>query len=120
MASGKRFNPLGWALTTLVRGYQLIVSPWFAPQCRYYPSCSAYALSALRRHGPLTAMVLASWRLLRCNPWSAGGVDPVPEPGHLPWQEAWRRRGAAKAHHEEHRTPSNNIAWSAGHRPDHS
>lgn len=64
--------------SSLVRGYQLIVSPWFAPTCRYYPSCSQYAIDALKYHGPLRAVGLATWRLLRCNPWSAGGVDHVP------------------------------------------
>ncbi|MBZ2197004.1 membrane protein insertion efficiency factor YidD [Occultella gossypii] len=62
----------------LVRGYQLIVSPWFAPTCRYYPSCSAYAIDALRKRGPVVGIGLAIWRVLRCNPWSAGGVDHVP------------------------------------------
>lgn len=65
-------------LTKLVRGYQLVVSPWFAPTCRYYPSCSQYAIDALTTHGPLRGTGLAVWRLLRCNPWSAGGVDHVP------------------------------------------
>lgn len=65
-------------LTGLVRGYQLVVSPWFAPTCRYYPSCSQYAIDALRIHGPLKGTGLAGWRLLRCNPWSDGGVDHVP------------------------------------------
>lgn len=88
-------NPFTWALTALVRGYQLIVSPWFAPRCRYYPSCSAYALGALRRHGPLTGTVLAFWRVLRCNPWSTGGVDQVPTSGGLPWR---RRRNVSSEH----------------------
>lgn len=65
-------------LTKMVRGYQLIVSPWFAPTCRYYPSCSQYAIDALREHGPGRGVLLAGWRLLRCNPWSKGGVDHVP------------------------------------------
>lgn len=64
-------------LTGLVRGYQLVVSPWFAPTCRYYPTCSTYAIDALRIHGPIKGLYLATWRLLRCNPWSKGGVDPV-------------------------------------------
>lgn len=64
-------------LTGVIRGYQLIVSPWFAPTCRYYPSCSQYAIDALKVHGPFGGTWRAGWRLLRCNPWSAGGVDPV-------------------------------------------
>ncbi|UFU04710.1 membrane protein insertion efficiency factor YidD [Ruania suaedae] len=66
----------------MVRAYQLIVSPWFAPTCRYYPSCSAYAIGSLQRHGPLKGLVLGAWRVLRCNPWSRGGVDLVPDHGH--------------------------------------
>ncbi|GAA4425540.1 hypothetical protein GCM10023169_23260 [Georgenia halophila] len=74
-------NPLTWILIILVRAYQEIVSPWLAPTCRYYPSCSAYAVAALRRHGMFKGAVLAAWRLLRCNPWSLGGVDHVPPRG---------------------------------------
>ncbi len=48
------------------------------PRCRYYPSCSTYAVGALREHGPLRGTALATGRLLRCHPWSIGGVDPVP------------------------------------------
>lgn len=65
-------------LTKLVRVYQLVVSPWFAPTCRYYPSCSQYAIEALKEHGPFRGSGLAGWRVLRCNPWSRGGVDHVP------------------------------------------
>ncbi|MPV37931.1 membrane protein insertion efficiency factor YidD [Georgenia subflava] len=70
-----------WLLLALVRVYQLVVSPWLPPSCKYYPSCSAYAMTALRRHGFLKGSALAVWRLLRCNPWSLGGVDHVPPPG---------------------------------------
>jgi len=77
---------VGRGLALVVKGYQLIVSPWFGPSCRYYPSCSAYAVTALQRHGAVRGSVLAGWRLLRCNPWSDGGVDHVPEHGEpMPW-----------------------------------
>lgn len=66
--------PLIW----LVRGYQLLISPLLGPTCRYYPSCSAYAVTALRTHGPLRGTWLAARRLSRCHPWSSGGVDHVP------------------------------------------
>ncbi|HEX2892377.1 MAG TPA: membrane protein insertion efficiency factor YidD [Marmoricola sp.] len=65
-------------LAVLVRGYQLIISPWIAPRCRFYPSCSAYAVTALRRHGALKGSWLAVRRLGRCHPWNPGGVDHVP------------------------------------------
>ena len=60
-----------------IRLYQLTVSPLFGQRCRYYPSCSEYAAQAIRRFGILRGLVLAGWRLLRCNPWSPGGVDHV-------------------------------------------
>ena len=60
-----------------IRLYQLLVSPLLGPRCRYYPSCSEYAVQSVRRFGILRGLVLAVWRLLRCNPWSAGGVDLV-------------------------------------------
>ena len=62
-----------------VKFYRRFISPAFGPVCRYYPSCSAYALEAVRRHGIIIGFLLAGWRLLRCNPWSKGGVDKVPE-----------------------------------------
>ncbi len=64
----------------LVKAYQLMISPYFPASCRYYPTCSQYAIDALRIHGLFKGMVLAAWRILRCNPWSDGGEDPVPEP----------------------------------------
>jgi uncharacterized protein len=60
-----------------IRAYQLAISPMFGERCRYYPSCSEYAVQAVRSFGILRGLVLAAWRLLRCNPWSKGGVDPV-------------------------------------------
>lgn len=68
-----------WLLIGLVRGYQLLISPLLGPTCRYYPSCSAYALQALQVHGAFKGTWLAVRRLLRCHPWSPGGVDHVPE-----------------------------------------
>jgi putative membrane protein insertion efficiency factor len=60
-----------------VRLYQRIVSPALPRRCKYHPTCSAYAVEAIRRYGILRGFVLAAWRLLRCNPWSHGGVDFV-------------------------------------------
>jgi uncharacterized protein len=62
----------------MVRFYQAFISPMSPPSCKYYPSCSQYAVIAFRRHGALRGLGLALWRLLRCNPWSLGGVDDVP------------------------------------------
>jgi putative membrane protein insertion efficiency factor len=66
-------------LAALVRGYRLLLKPWLGNACRFEPTCSSYALEALERHGALGGSALAGWRLLRCHPWCAGGVDPVPE-----------------------------------------
>ena len=63
----------------LVRGYQFFISPYFPSSCRYYPTCSNYAIEAIRMHGVFKGVFLAAWRILRCNPWSAGGEDPVPK-----------------------------------------
>ena len=57
--------------------YRRFISPLMAPRCRYYPTCSAYAAEAIRSYGVLRGLVLAGWRLLRCNPLSHGGFDPV-------------------------------------------
>jgi putative membrane protein insertion efficiency factor len=60
-----------------IRLYQRLISPALGQRCKYYPSCSEYAAQAIQRFGILRGLVLAAWRLLRCNPWSRGGFDPV-------------------------------------------
>jgi len=65
-------------LVALIRMYQRFISPLIPPRCKYYPSCSAYAVEAIQVHGPWRGLTLAGWRLLRCNPLSDGGLDPVP------------------------------------------
>jgi hypothetical protein len=65
-------------LIALIRVYQYAISPMLGQRCKYYPSCSNYAIGALREHGAIRGIGLASWRLLRCNPFSDGGYDPVP------------------------------------------
>jgi putative membrane protein insertion efficiency factor len=66
----------------LIRAYQLLVSPWLGPRCRFYPSCSQYALEALEQHGLGRGGLLALYRLARCHPGCAGGYDPVPVQAH--------------------------------------
>jgi putative membrane protein insertion efficiency factor len=73
-------------LVLLVRGYQRALSPLLGDRCKYHPTCSQYAVDALREHGALRGTVLAAWRVLRCNPWRAGGVD------HAHDQTLFRRR----------------------------
>lgn len=65
-------------LTSFVRGYQLFVSPLLPASCRYYPSCSQYAIEALERHGAWRGSILAIRRIGRCHPFRPGGFDPVP------------------------------------------
>jgi putative membrane protein insertion efficiency factor len=60
-----------------IRLYQVVISPAIGQRCRYYPSCSEYAVQAISRFGILRGLVLTVWRLLRCNPFSSGGFDPV-------------------------------------------
>jgi uncharacterized protein len=76
-------SPARWLLIGVVRLYRLTLSGWLGGRCKYYPSCSAYAEEAIRRHGALRGSGLAAWRLVRCNPYSKGGVDHVP--GHVPY-----------------------------------
>ena len=64
-------------LVAPIRGYQRFISPALPRSCKYHPSCSEYAVQAIRNYGVLRGLVLAAWRVLRCNPWSHGGVDPV-------------------------------------------
>ena len=66
-------------LMGLVRGYRLLLSPWLGSACRFEPTCSAYALQALEKHGAAGGSYLTVCRLARCNPWCNGGHDPVPE-----------------------------------------
>jgi putative membrane protein insertion efficiency factor len=61
-----------------IRFYQKWISPAFAPRCKYYPSCSSYAVTAIGRYG-VKGLAMSLWRVVRCNPWSHGGVDYVPE-----------------------------------------
>lgn len=67
-----------WILVALVRGYQIVLSPLLPAACRYYPSCSAYAIEALEKHGALRGTWMAMRRIGRCNPFRPGGFDPVP------------------------------------------
>ena len=60
-----------------IRLYQRVLSPMMPARCKYHPSCSEYAVQAIRMHGVMRGLVLAGWRILRCNPLSNGGIDPV-------------------------------------------
>lgn len=66
-----------WVMTSMIRLYQGICRPMMKPCCRFYPSCSDYALSALKYFGLFKGLGLAVWRIMRCHPWAEGGYDPV-------------------------------------------
>jgi uncharacterized protein len=70
-------RPLTALLIAPIRLYQRFISPALAPRCRYYPTCSDYAVQAIRELGPIRGLILATWRLLRCNPFSHGGFDEL-------------------------------------------
>ena len=65
-------------LILMIKAYQLMLSPFFGQQCRFYPTCSQYALDAINKHGAITGAYYTTRRLLRCHPWHAGGHDPIP------------------------------------------
>lgn len=73
-----------WLLVAPIRAYQVAISPMTPATCKFHPTCSAYAVTSLRRHGPVKGFLLAGYRVCRCHPWQAGGLDPVPPKG------AWR------------------------------
>ncbi|MBM4271542.1 MAG: membrane protein insertion efficiency factor YidD [Deltaproteobacteria bacterium] len=68
---------LGKILVTVIRVYQICISPLFTPCCRFHPSCSEYAITAVRRYGPIRGLSVSLMRLLRCHPFHPGGYDPV-------------------------------------------
>jgi len=72
-------NPVQRLLVALVKGYRFFLSPWLGSACRFTPTCSAYSLEALQRHGAGAGTYLTLARLARCHPWCEGGHDPVPD-----------------------------------------
>lgn len=77
---GRAAHVLGRVLIGAIRVYRLTLSPWLGMRCRYLPTCSAYAIEAIERFGPLRGAWLAAARIGRCHPWGGSGYDPVPEP----------------------------------------
>ncbi|WP_448320618.1 membrane protein insertion efficiency factor YidD [Streptomyces sp. CO7] len=91
-----------YPLLALIKLYQWTISPLLGPVCKYYPSCSHYGYQAIDRHGAIKGSALTAWRILRCNPWSLGGVDHVPERKRPRWHEMLRafwhaRKGGTSA-----------------------
>jgi putative membrane protein insertion efficiency factor len=86
-------SPAAALLIAPIRFYQRFITPYTPATCRYYPTCSAYGVTALRTHGAVIGTALTVWRVLRCNPWSSGGIDHVPPKGQ------WRRRSGDNGEH---------------------
>jgi putative membrane protein insertion efficiency factor len=76
--SKKLYNLLSLPFIGLIRFYQLAISPWLAPRCRFTPTCSQYGINALRKHGPVKGTWLTLKRIAKCHPWGSHGHDPVP------------------------------------------
>lgn len=98
-------NPLS---IRLIRWYQRVISPAFPARCKYYPTCSAYAVTAIRRFGSVRGLFLAFLRLLRCQPWNRGGIDDVPQAFSPFYRFSW-----SKAHEEPRVTPDAGAASRA-------
>lgn len=76
--AGRVSRALAWPVVQLVRVYRLAISPWLGMNCRFQPTCSAYAIEALEEHGVVQGTALAARRIARCHPWGGSGFDPVP------------------------------------------
>lgn len=86
-------------LIALVRGYKKYISPLLGDNCRFAPTCSVYAMQALEIHGACKGSLLAAWRILRCNPFGKGGIDPVPPKGR--WKNTPQSLAAAQQQYRE-------------------
>lgn len=86
---------LSWILLAPIFFYRAFISPWLPNSCRHVPTCSTYAVEAIRTRGPLVGLALTVWRVLRCNPWGTSGYDPVP-----PRRRDRRGRGGTDAAQE--------------------
>jgi putative membrane protein insertion efficiency factor/ribonuclease P protein component len=73
-----KHRPISWLFIALIRFYQRAISPSLPPSCRFFPTCSAYTVGSIERHGPLWGTLLGAWRICRCTPLCKGGFDPVP------------------------------------------
>ena len=69
---------ISFPFVLLIRFYQLVISPWLGPKCRYTPTCSQYALEAIQKYGPIKGVLLGLKRIARCHPWGGSGYDPLP------------------------------------------
>lgn len=104
---------LGRICATPIVAYQRWISPMLPARCKYYPTCSAYAVEALTRHGLIKGFILTTWRLARCNPWSMGGVDLPPLPGQ------WRPEPVTRMSDDELKAHWARLDEAAGRASEH-
>ena len=95
-------------LMAVVRLYRLLLKPWLGNACRFEPTCSAYALQALQRHGALRGSALVGWRIVRCQPYCNGGCDPVPDAFPNPAAGLFTRLGL-RSRAADASTPTRNL-----------
>ncbi|HVD70857.1 MAG TPA: membrane protein insertion efficiency factor YidD [Actinomycetota bacterium] len=89
--------PARAALVAIIKTYRVVLSGWLGGQCRFAPTCSHYAEQAIHTHGAIKGSALATWRVLRCNPYGKGGIDPVPPAGHpLTYENVTHRREVSR------------------------
>jgi putative membrane protein insertion efficiency factor len=100
----------------ILRVYRAVISPLYGDVCRYYPSCSSYALQAIQSHGVVKGVWLGSRRIARCHPWAEGGIDDVPAPAHERYSlarfgfvVATERSVAGPTHHPHQHTASREL-----------
>lgn len=98
-------SPLAFALSLPVRAYRVLLSPWVGHSCRYQPTCSAYTLEALDKHGAFKGSYLATKRILSCHPLGGSGYDPVPDPKHGPKHGPGHKPGAHRHGKSDHPEP---------------
>lgn len=95
-----------WFLIGFIKLWRVVISPLYGNVCKYYPSCSAYGLEAVQVHGAARGSWLAIDRIVRCNPWSAGGYDPVPgTPAAAEWEREQRERAVPPGPDPESTSP---------------
>jgi len=113
-------SPAAWLLIAPIRFYQRFITPYTPASCRHYPTCSSYGVSALRSRGAVVGTALTIWRVLRCNPWNAGGIDYVPPKGHWRNVERDSRPRAGAPQQSPIRHPSTTVGGlEIGHAEEH-
>lgn len=106
-----------YPLIAFVKFWRALISPLYGNVCKYHPSCSAYGLRALQTRGAMVGSLLTIWRILRCNPWSLGGYDPVPG---TPEAAEWQARQAESARDPREQPQEHPTDWSLAAATDDS